>query len=459
MSKFQTLIAVAALCVSSLAGCGGEANSKSSSSAAVGDSGPASALTVKAAVRKHKETLALPGASVHGFETTLLMAKLGGYVEEIQAVDGETIDIGTVVAEGDLLAVLAVPEMLDELAEKDALVQQAESTIAQADAEIVQANAEVTRRKAEVSQSKTLLEQKQAMVDFRQLDRDRYRDLVERMSARRELLDQAEAQFRAAEADQKTAGAAIETAQANLKAAEAMIVKAEADKVAAKAGVNVAKAAKSRVHTLADYARITAPYAGVITKRMVDHGAFVQPATNNSSATPLFEITRNDKVRVVASVPMTQASRIALGQDVVLHNIGGLPGARIAGKVTKSSVALDQASRMLRVDVHLDNPAMDLITGKEFTLRPGMFGTVTVTLAVYDELPVVPTTAVGVDENGHSYVMTIENGSVCRKRLVSLAFNDGKDAGVREGLQMGEEVVRSSVDQFQDGQEITPHAK
>ncbi len=70
----------------------------------------------------HQETVAdLPGASVVGFESTVLVAKQAGYVETIGRRGDTEIDIGVAVEAGSVLAELDIPELAEEFREKQAL--------------------------------------------------------------------------------------------------------------------------------------------------------------------------------------------------------------------------------------------------------------------------------------------------------------------------------------------------
>ena len=406
--------------------------------------------------RPYVQTVELPGASVHGMETTLVMAKVGGYVAEISRINGKEVDIGSHVAEGDVLAVLDVPEMLDELQESQARVQQAESEVLQAVAGIQQARADVRRRELEVEQAEAAEEETRALLRLRQTEQQRVSRLVEGKALEQELLDQAVYRLDAARAASVSAAAAVKTAGANVLSARASVAKAEADKANTDARVSVAKAVLSRLETLRKYTQIRAPFDGVIVQRMVDRGAFVRPATNNSGAMPLFKITRVDRLRIVASVPVTKAALVEVGQKALFTNVGGLPGVAIAGKVTRSALALDQGSRMMRIEVHVDNPAPDLnspaslgVTEKRF-LKPGMFGTVTVTLNSWDRdgpLPVVPTSAVATDENGKAFVVVARDGAF-RRTAVEIALNDAVDVGISAGLKVGDRIVLRDVEKY-----------
>jgi len=85
--------------------------------------GQVATITVKG--REYQETVDLPGASVHGFQVTEIRAKFGGYVKSIGKVNDLEIDVGSRVKQGDVLAVLDIPEMQNKLAEKTAVIMQA----------------------------------------------------------------------------------------------------------------------------------------------------------------------------------------------------------------------------------------------------------------------------------------------------------------------------------------------
>jgi multidrug resistance efflux pump len=422
------------------------------------------------------ETVDLPGASVHGFETAVLESKVGGYVESIGKVKNKTtgqmdeFDIGAVVQRGQLLTELEAPELMDELREKKARVVQAKSVVAQAQAMIDVAEANVAIARARLDEARTELQEKEALRDLSQAEYENQRKLFEMRASTRELADKARANWDAASAALLTVDARIRTAEAGLNAAVANRQKAAADYRNAQAQVEVATAAEARAKTWVDYAQITAPFTGVISKRMVDHGTFVRPATNNASAVPLFEIVRIDKVQIEASVPMSLSERIRVGQPVLLHTIGGLPGVTVAGKLTRSGAVLAHDTRMLKIHVDLSNPVQHSHHVKqsgnwtqtknaqdgahEVNLKPGMFGTLTL-METWDDLTIAPTTALGTDESGNPYVLVVEDeqGKLrCRRQTVTVVFNDAKDVGISSGVQAGETVVARNLDRVDDGE-------
>jgi RND family efflux transporter MFP subunit len=123
------------------------------------------------------------------------------------------------------------------------------------------------------------------------------------------------------------------------------------------------------VEALLHYARIVAPFAGVVTHRSVNTGDFAAPPRGR--ATPLFTVARVDMVRVVVAVPDTAAPRVHAGTEVSIK-VDVLPGQAFKGKVARTAGVLDTAKRRLRAEIDLPNP-----DGK---LLPGMATTVTLHL-------------------------------------------------------------------------------
>ena len=318
--------------------------------------GPVSVEVTEVKGIKYSEKIDLPGCSVHGMETSQLYSRVGGYVDQILKIDKNEIDIGSLVKKGLPLAVIKIPELRDELAEKIAKVTEANSTVKQSEAAIIQAEALVTQKQAEVKQTTSHKSEKQALLELQKTKLQRIQGLVSDGSIGKENLDEVLYAVKAAQSALESVTADEAAAKANVTAAEAGKIKALADKSATEAKAKVAEAIKNRAETMVSFATIKAPFNGIITKRFVDHGAFVQPATSNSGAKPLFEISRIDKVRVVASVPNTHASRVLVNQKVMFSNIGGLQGVGVQGTITRSSNTLDKKTRMMRVDVEFSNP-------------------------------------------------------------------------------------------------------
>src|SRR5439155_10529144 len=115
---------------------------------------------------------------------------------------------------------------------------------------------------------------------------------------------------------------------------------------AAKSKSDVAKANLERTDTLLGFARITAPFGGVITKRMVDPGAFIPATTSGSTAqnAALFTLMDFSKVRVQVAVPEPEVPFIKNHLQVKI-SVEELAGKAFDGSITRYSHALDEATK------------------------------------------------------------------------------------------------------------------
>jgi HlyD family secretion protein len=402
--------------------------------------------TVTVQGREHREVIELQGASVHGFQDTEIRAKLGGYVKTIGIVNKLEVDVGSRVKKDDVLAVLDIPEMQNELAEKTAVVAQTQSAVIQADAAIAEAESVVLQSKAALDQVNSRTAEKEAMLKLNETKLRRLSRLAAGGTIGQDNLDEARFDVDVAKASLASVKADVQAAVANIQAAEASVRKVKADKKSAEATVNVAKSTVDRLKTMMDYTVLRAPYDGVVTKRKVDLGSYVQPAENNSAAMPVFELTQISKVRIMVAVPNNHVGKVQPGQSVIFDSIGGLEGQAFAGKVTRTAGTLDPKTRTMQIEVHLKNPAVDLVGEEKVELKPGLYGTLTVLRKDWqgdDLIPVVPTTAVGKDSAGNYFVVVMKNGKPQQRRVV-IAFNDAASVGISSGLKIGENVAKSA---------------
>lgn len=443
------------------AGCGNALNG-----AAVGQSQKATdstprVETVAVEQRNLELKVEIPG-TVEGYETVDLYAKVGGFLEKYAQVkvDGfpektTELDIGDTIEAGQTLAWLSIPEMEKQLNQKDALIVRANAEFVQASEAIRQAGAALESAEAMVQAAEAKKGEKTAQRDFRRTELNRLEGLWETRSVRRELVDAADFQLKAAEAAIKTAAARVTTAEKDKLAADANVKKSQADEKAANAGIDVADADRAYVEEMLNYAEIIAPpvedegqeiQRWQVIRRWLDPGAFVQPAAGNSAAKPLLTVTRTDRVRIVIDIPMDSVRMLKKGNRAVLDDISVLPGAEpFVGEVSRFSAALNMKSRMMRVEVDLDNA--------DGRLRPGYYGLVTLHLSEQPDTLVIPSSAL-ITEGDETFVYVASNGKA-RKTNVAPIYQDGIDVYFKAGdLTAGDAVVRSGSGQLRDGQEI-----
>jgi len=230
----------------------------------------------------------LPG-EIQPFLSVSLHAKLASYVERV------LVDRGSIVKQGDLLVELSAPEMTAQVAELESRVQAAESERAQAEAQLAAAQATYeSLKKASETQGAI---------------------------AGNELV-QGQKQVDAAQALVRSRLQAVDAAQAS--------VKSERD--------------------LEQYLKITAPFDGVVTDRLVHPGALVGPGADPV----LLVIQQISRLRLVVPVPEEDVGAMAHGAAITFH-VPAYPERHFSGTIARVSHALDIKTRTMAVELDVSN--------------------------------------------------------------------------------------------------------
>lgn len=212
----------------------------------------------------------------------------------------------------------------------------------------------------------------------------------------------------------------------------------------ANALVATRRADLQRLQALRDYQQIVAPFAGVITRRLVDPGALVGPASAGGVA--MFEIADVATLRVVVDVPDSYASDVGLGVEAEVYAPRD-PARTVAGTVTRTSGVLAQASRTLRVEV--DVTAGDVVL-------PGAFVYVRLRIPRASPPPVIPASALVVRKEG-TLVARVADDTVTMVPVV-LGRDFGKEIEIVDGVAPGDVVVVQPSDTLESGEvvEVVP---
>jgi RND family efflux transporter MFP subunit len=128
----------------------------------------------------------------------------------------------------------------------------------------------------------------------------------------------------------------------------------------AQANVAAADANVQRLRQLEAFKRITAPFAGVITRRNVEVGDLVD--AGGAASRPLFLLSQSDSLRVYVNVPQSYAQLVQPGQKVSVTQ-AELRGRRFDGEVARTSASIDTATRTMQVEIALPNPDGQLLPG------------------------------------------------------------------------------------------------
>ena len=210
----------------------------------------------------------------------------------------------------------------------------------------------------------------------------------------------------------------------------------------ARAKDQLTKADVAKLSAMLAYTQITAPFAGVITKREADPGALIPGGTANSQTMPLLRLSENDRLRLTFPVSVSYVARIKVGQPVRIHIQA--TGQTLSGMVSRFTRKVDTATRTMDVEVDVPNP--------DFSLVPGMYASVTVELERRDKTLAVPMAAVARQEKATVYVVTLQNE--IQERIVTLGLETPELIEVVNGLNEGDLVMIGSRTKVQPGQKV-----
>jgi len=323
-----------------------------------------------------QRSMLLPG-SVQPLQETTIYARASGFVRRWNA------DIGDKVKAGLVLAVIDTPDLDQEVAQADAQLKQAAASLVQA----------------------------KANRDLARANLARYQKLEAGLISKSDL-------------DQYLAQAQV--GEANVAVAEANLVAQRANSL--------------RLAQLKDYARVTAPFAGIITQRTVEIGALVTAGNGQ----PLYKVAQMDPARVFVQVPqdVAPAVRPNVATKVMVREY---PARVFAGTVTRSAGELDPVTRTMNTEIRVPNADGALIAG--------MYAEVALALPLAHRVLELPATALMNDSRGQR-VAVIDKENKLHLVPVVLERDNGATIDIASGLQGTDAVAKIGSAAFVDGMTV-----
>jgi RND family efflux transporter MFP subunit len=255
-------------------------------------------------------------------------------------------------------------------------------------------------------------------------------------------LRQAEADLAVAEANNKVAQGTAERYKQLLATQSVAPQDAEdriGDGLAKAATVNAARANVQRLRELQGFARVTAPFDGVVTARNTDVGALVVAASTSGQA--LFHVSSTRKLRVYVETPESLAAGITTGLKADLRFVSQ-PGKSFPAKVTSTSTVISASTRTLLTQLEVDNA--------NGTLLPGAYAEVHFKLPLHVDTLRVPGNALLFRADGLS-VVTVDAQDTLRIKSITQGRDFGKEVEVLSGLQPTDRIVLNPPDSALDG--------
>ncbi len=274
-----------------------------------------------------------------------------------------------------------------------------------------------------------------AVLEVPELKDDLDRAIAERQRAQAEYRDAQLAYTRLA---------AVNQAHPDL-IAQADLDTAEAHQAAAAGALAAARAEADKYLTLAGYARIVAPFAGVVTKRFADPGALIQAGTSsNTQAMPLVRLSDTSVLRLDFPVSVDYVHGIAVGAGVDVR-VASLGDRTFQGHVARLAGEVDDATRTMRVELEVPNPTLELV--------PGMYATALMKFDARTQALTVPVEALSA---GGRQVLLVNEHHTLESRAVSLGVDTPGRTEVLSGVREGELVMLGNPQQLRPGQQVEP---
>ena len=206
----------------------------------------------------------------------------------------------------------------------------------------------------------------------------------------------------------------------------------------AEAKLAIAKASQDRATTLLDFAQIKAPFAGTITQRLVDPGAY-----SAAGGDTLLQVADLGTLRLQIPVIEIETSLIQPGL-MVDGKVDALGGASIKGTVSRFTNTLDPATRTMLVEADIKND-----DGK---LRPGMFVTARIAVEKHENATLIPIAGL-VKEKANSFVFKFIDGKAV-KTAIKPGYNDGINVEVPD-LKPDDIILLPGTTPLTDKQPVT----
>jgi membrane fusion protein (multidrug efflux system) len=231
--------------------------------------------------------------------------KVAGYITDVPVTDNEHVAAGQVIAR------------IDERDYRIALAQ-TEAQVAAALSSIENIDAQTAVQQAQVAQNQSQIEQAQASLTFDQEQEVRYREL-----ARTGAGTVQSAQQWLSQRDQQQAG--VKAAEATLVATVRQLAALKAQHDSAEANLRRAMSQRDQAELNLSYTNIVAAQPGRVVQLSAAVGQYAQPGTALTMFVP-------DDIWVAANFKENQLDRMRPGQSVTLH-IDAYPKHAVVGHV------------------------------------------------------------------------------------------------------------------------------
>ncbi len=198
-----------------------------------------------------------------------------------------------------------------------------------------------------------------------------------------------------------------------------------------------------RLQQLQGFAKIYAPFEGVITARNTDVGALIDSGSSGGAARELFHIAATRQLRVYINVPQAFSQAAKPGLTPVL-TLTEFPGRSFQGRLVRTADAIDPSSRTLLVEVDVDNPRGELF--------PGAFAEVHLRIPNLTSTFILPVSSLIFRSEGMQ-IATIQGDHAVLSH-VAIGRDFGTEVEIISGLTGDEQIIDSPPDSLVNNEKV-----
>jgi RND family efflux transporter MFP subunit len=191
------------------------------------------------------------------------------------------------------------------------------------------------------------------------------------------------------------------------------------------------------------YCKITAPFSGYITKKLIDPGTYVTANSPTSNST-IFVLADIDNLKVLVNVLekdlplLSQIKKAQLTTD-------SYPDEVFTARVRAISESFDLNTRTMPIEIDIEN--------RNQLLKPGMFAKIDLILEEKDSTLAIPSQCLMQDSEG-KYVFGVNKDSVVYKRYVKIGFEQDNKDEIVSGLTDQEKIISVGQQLVKDGMKV-----
>jgi RND family efflux transporter MFP subunit len=346
-----------------------------------------------------ENAITLSGA-FHAYQQVDVHAKVAGYIRTIY------VDVGDHVKTGQTLAILEVPELDAEVTGAKAGLRRAKDAVTRAGSNVLSAESVHAAYHAAYTRLKQASEARPGLIAEQELDDAMAKD--------------------------KDSEAKVDSDKAGLAEAQSQLAVAEAD--------------LQRMNAMEDYTHVTAPFAGVVTKRYADTGTMIQAGTSSDTQSmPVVQLAEYTKLRLVVPVPESAVPELQLGSVVQVHVTA--MNQDFEGRVARFADALSDETRTMHTEIDVKNP--------DGALKEGMYAEAKLILKQHKDALTVPIQALDRNSSGATVLVVDSQGQV-QRRQVRLGLESSDRVEVEAGLEERERVIVGIRSGFHEGERVQP---